>query len=140
MKAIKQLLSRFQMQIRYLLFGVATTLVNFFCYRLLNELWNFSTVTASSLAWLISVLFAFFTNRRFVFESQTHTALARLKECLHFLISRLATGILDVVIMIIAVDFFRQPNLLWKMISNVLVIILNYLFGKFIFQKKKHHE
>lgn len=137
MKTIKQLLVKYKTEILYLCFGVATTLINVLCYYVLNGLLSVPNVASTVIAWIVSVLFAFFTNRSVVFESKTRCAAARLKEFFAFLLSRVATGVLDVLIMLIAVDILEQPNLLWKIISNVIVVILNYVLGKLIFQRKK---
>lgn len=137
MKTIKQLLVKYKTEILYLCFGVATTLINVLCYYLLNGLLLVLNIVSTVIAWIVSVLFAFFTNRNVVFVSKTRGAAARLKEFFAFLLSRVTTGVLDVLIMLIAVDILEQPNLLWKILSNVIVVILNYVLGKLIFQRKK---
>ena len=137
MKTIKQLLVKYKTEILYLCFGVATTLINVLCYYVLNGLLSVPNVASTVIAWVVSVLFAFFTNRSVVFESKTRGAAERLKEFFAFLLSRVATGVLDVLVMWIAVDILKQNNLLWKIISNVIVVILNYVLGKLIFQRKK---
>lgn len=136
MDMIKKILVRYKTEILYLVFGVATTLVNISCYYLLNEWMGISNVISTAIAWFVSVLFAFVTNRRWVFQSKVCGFSAKAKECVSFFGSRIATGVLDLLIMLIAVDLLEQHNLIWKIISNVLVIILNYVFGKLIFQRK----
>lgn len=117
----------------YIVFGIATTLVNFVTYFLLSKL-DFSTAISTSLAWLLAVLFAFFTNRKYVFEASKN---GFLKQLFGFFSMRIATGVLDVLIMILLVDFLEFNDLLIKLLSNVLVIILNYIFSKFLVFKKK---
>ncbi len=117
----------------YIVFGIATTLVNFITYFLLSKL-DFSTAISTSLAWLLAVLFAFFTNRKYVFEASKN---GFLKQLFGFFSMRIATGVLDVLIMILLVDFLEFNDLLIKLLSNVLVIILNYIFSKFLVFKKK---
>ncbi len=137
MKSILRLFAKYKTEILYLIFGVATTLVNVGCYFVLNGVLLVPNVASTALAWLVSVLFAFFTNRSIVFESKTRGAAAKWKEFFAFIASRVATGVLDVLIMLIAVDILEQNNLLWKIVSNVIVVILNYVLGKLIFQRKK---
>ena len=117
----------------YIVFGIATTLVNFITYFLLSKL-DFSTAISTSLAWLLAVLFAFFTNRKYVFEASKN---GFLRQLFGFFSMRIATGVLDVLIMIVLVDFLEFNDLLIKLLSNVLVIILNYIFSKFLVFKKK---
>ena len=83
------------------------------------------------------MLFAFFTNRRFVFESRETTAAGRWREFVSFFGCRVATGVLDVVIMAVAVDLMGWNGLVWKLISNVLVIVLNYVASKWLIFRKK---
>jgi putative flippase GtrA len=122
----------------YLLFGGLTTLVNIGVYYVCDSLLHWGTVWSTIIAWVLSVLFAFFTNKQFVFESREHTAAAFLIEGLRFFGCRLFSGVLDLFIMWLTVDLFHWNSLLMKIISNVIVVILNYIFSKFfIFRKKQ---
>ena len=132
---IKELILKYREVIAYLFFGGCTTLVNIISYYLSYNILNISNVTSTVIAWIISVLFAYVTNRIFVFESN-NKGKAIIKEIFAFFSCRMFTGILDVAIMYFAVDIFEFNSLLWKIISNVLVIIANYVFSKiFIFKK-----
>ena len=128
--------------ILYFFFGVATTLVNIVCYYVLFQLLHVGNFVSTISAWFISVLFAFYTNKRYVFESDASDLKCRIKEMLSFFVCRLATGIMDTVIMISAVDIMNWNGLLWKIISNVLVIVINYVASKYlIFRKnRKNHS
>lgn len=127
-------LKKYKQPLLYIVFGIATTLVNFIAYFSLSKL-SFSTATATSLAWLLSVLFAFFTNRKYVFKVSKD---GLFKQLLSFFSMRVATGVLDVFIMILFVDILEFNDLLIKLLSNILVIILNYIFSKFlVFRKQK---
>lgn len=136
MEKIKYLMIKYSTELSYLFFGVCTTLVNIVAYYLFSEVAALGNLISTVLAWLLSVLFAFFTNRRFVFKSERVGMRAKLIEMCHFFLSRVSTGALDVAIMYVAVDLLSWNSMLWKIISNVLVIILNYIFGKLIFKKK----
>lgn len=117
----------------YILFGIATTLVNIIAYYLLSRL-NFATVISTVWAWVLAVIFAFFTNRKYVFNAQKYSF---KKQLLSFFSMRILTGVLDVLIMVLFVDIFEFYGMVIKVISNVLVIILNYIFSKFfVFNKK----
>ena len=126
------LLKKYKQPLLYIVFGIATTLVNFLAYFLLSML-NFDVVISTILAWLLSVLFAFFTNRKYVFNSVKKDF---LKQLIGFFSMRVATGVLDVLIMLLFVDVLEFNDLLIKLLSNVLVIILNYIFSKFLVFKK----
>ena len=126
---------RYKQVILYLFFGGCTTLINLAAYALLYKGLHVANVPATVAAWLLSVLFAFVTNRRFVFESKESTAAGRWREFVSFFGCRVLTGILDVAIMAAAVDMMGWNGLLWKLISNVIVIVLNYVASKFLIFK-----
>ena len=120
----------------YIVFGIATTVVNFLSYFLLSKL-DFSTAISTSLAWLLSVLFAFFTNRKYVFNASKS---GFFKQLFGFFSMRISTGVLDLLIMIFFVDILEFNDLLIKVLSNVLVIILNYILSKFLVFKEKNYK
>ncbi len=124
--------------ILYLVFGGLTTLVNIVSYAVFVRISNMGTVAGTSGAWLVSVIFAYITNKMFVFESKTDTFDLLVKECVSFFGCRLTTGFMDVAIMYFSVDLLHFNDIVMKIISNVLVVILNYIFSKlFIFKKEK---
>ena len=124
--------------ILYLFFGVCTTAINTICYGILYELLLVNNVLSPILAWLAAVIFAFVTNKVFVFESKRNNATEKLSEITSFFGCRILTGILDVVIMAVAVDYLRWNGLLWKLISNIIVTIINYIASKFFIFKDKN--
>ena len=142
---LKSLFLKYREQIAYLFFGGVTTLVNIASYALLSRA-GLSTGVANAIAWVLSVLVAYVTNRRGVFDSHSRGA-AAAKELTSFVACRLGTGLLDEAIMVLGVDRLGPavaPNhmALWglgvKVFSNILVIVLNYVFSKlFIFRKKE---
>lgn len=124
--------------ILYLVFGGLTTLVNIVSYAVFARILNMDTVTGTSVAWLISVIFAYITNKIFVFESKTNTFALLVKECVSFFGYRLATGVMDVAIMYLSVDLLHFNDIVMKIVSNVFVVILNYIFSKlFIFRREE---
>ena len=125
----------------YLVFGVLTTLVNIASYWLFAHQLTLDTLTSTILAWVLSVLFAFFTNKLIVFESKGNGLKRFLWEILTFFGARALTGVLDTAIMVVFVDILTLNDLGVKVASNIIVIILNYIVSKFvIFAKKKRGE
>lgn len=117
----------------YVFFGVLTTAVNFAVYNSLYYLLDIGNSAANIAAWCASVLFAFVTNRRWVFGSGDKGV---RKEAAEFFLCRGATGILDLTIMIVTVDGLGLPAGGMKALANVLVVALNYFCGKlWIFSK-----
>ncbi|MBO5287241.1 MAG: GtrA family protein [Clostridia bacterium] len=124
--------------INYLIVGGLTTLVSFLVQWLFTYPIPLHTVAATLLAIVISITFAYFTNKIFVFESKQTEKKGFLVEISLFYLSRAGTGGLEVLLMYIFVDLLRFEPMLMKLIINVIIIILNYVLSKFIvFRKKK---
>lgn len=124
--------------IRYGVAGVATTVINIAVYKVCYDTLGISNVPSNVLAWMLSVLFAFITNKIWVFESKSLELTLLIKETIAFFGCRLATGVLDLAIMYVTVDVMAWNSTLMKCISNVIVIVVNYVASKLmIFAKKK---
>lgn len=117
--------------VNYLVFGMITTLINLVSYALLTQLLNTDFKTATTIANLLAVLFAFITNKLYVFRSRDKNFIIVTKELSSFLLSRLMSYGLDLVTMIILVEFLRFNDMVAKVIANILVIVFNYLASKF---------
>ena len=136
MERIKELYNKYKEILMYLIFGVLTTVVNIVSYFLLARILHIDTVVSTVIALILSILFAYITNKLFVFESKTNTAKELLKEIISFFGCRAFTGILDVAFMYITVEVFNLNDMIMKIISNIVVIIVNYIFSKLIIFKK----
>ena len=142
---MKEWIRKYREQLAYLFFGGVTTLVNIATYALLHVALGMHSDAANVIAWALSVAVAYVTNRIWVFQSRARGN-AMLREMASFVAGRLLTGLMDQGIMHLATQVIG-PRLipeaargLWdmgmKLASNVLVIILNYVFSKlFIFRK-----
>ena len=133
---MRQLFMKYRSLILYGVFGVCTTLVNIAVYWLSAHVLKLSVTPATAIAWFLSVLFAYVTNRKWVFESAQTGTKAVIGEMISFFASRLSTGLLDWLIMFIAVTKLGFADMPVKIASNILVIILNYILGKFIVFRK----
>lgn len=136
MNKIIEALRKNKQLLLYLFFGICTTAINTICYWLLYDALTLSNIVSTILAWLAAVLFAFVTNKVFVFESKRTNTTDRIYEVISFFGCRLLTGILDVAIMAFAVDMLQWNGLLWKLISNIIVTIINYIASKFLIFRK----
>lgn len=120
----------------YLVFGVLTTIINVVSYWLLSELVGWSTLPSTAVAWFLAVLGAYVTNRKAVFDSSAVSFSEITSELIRFIISRIATGALDLALMYVFVDTLGFPGTLMKLMSNVLVVILNFIASKMVVFKK----
>ena len=137
MEKIKELYKKYKEIIMYLIFGGLTTLVNIVAYFILARLLNIETVASTIIALIVSILFAYITNKIFVFESKTHNKKDLLREMISFFACRALSGVMDVAIMYVTVDLWHFNDIIMKIISNIIVIIVNYVFSKLIIFKKK---
>lgn len=119
--------------ILYLVFGLLTTLANMVTFAFARR---FLSVTGASIvAWFVSVGLAYVLNRKAVFGSEA-TGLSEIaRECVSFFASRLATGVIDVVL-VTALVVAGAPEMWSKFGSNVVVVILNFVFGLFVFRSR----
>ena len=122
----------------YCVFGAMATAVNMLSYEALYRQLGLPNTPSVALAWFLAVTFAFFTNKYIVFRKKgTVNRHSFLSELMYFYLCRAASGVLDIVIMFIAVDLLALNHTLWKFISNLAMGLCNYLGGRFfIFAKE----
>lgn len=144
-KKVKDLLGRYREQILYLLFGMLTTVVDwgicfagYHLFRVQLEQYWFTVHIVDTVAWLAAVLFAFFTNRIWVFRSNKTGVFPVLGELCLFAGGRFATLLMQEVIMAIFVTALGLNEYAIKLAAAVLVVLLNYVFSKLlVFGRKK---
>ncbi len=125
---------QYQEIILYGIFGVLTTVVNIIVYWFFARFIGVNYLLSTAIAWILSVLFAFITNRLYVFESKNQNI---WKEMYLFFTFRLLSGLIDFIDMYLFVDVLHFDDMVIKIVSNVIVIVLNYVFSKlFIFKGK----
>ena len=166
MDKIKALFIKYKEIILYIIFGVLTTLVNWVVYWVMepaltsvmhgdNEIaflgvtftmTLFAIFLANFIAWVAGVIFAFVTNKIWVFESKSWKPAVALKEFWLFVLARLITGVLEwfgvpmLVAMGLNQPFFGREGFFAKIIVSVVVVILNYVFSKLLIFKKKKED
>ena len=139
MKKIKELYLKYKEIINYLVFGGLSTVVNFVTYYITARIIGIEEVTSSGISWFCSVLFAYITNKLFVFESKSNSKKEFFKEMISFFLARIASGILcDVGTFALMVKVFNVNDIIAKIVTQIMVVIVNYVFSKLIiFRKKK---
>lgn len=135
---IKALYEKYRDIIAYIFFGVCTTLVNVVVYWLMAHPFGLGTMPSTIAAWVLAVLFAYVTNRKWVFFSDAHSKKEVIKEIVSFFACRFATGIVDWLCMYIFVDVLGLNDIIIKFLANVIVIILNFVASKLIVFKKNN--
>ena len=134
---IKDFLTKHRIVFLYTIFGILTTIINFTSFYFFYEIVQWANILSNVIAWIIAVTFAFITNKFYVFNSLEYDVKTIIREGSAFIVTRLITGIIDIVIMYITVDVIRYNASLCKFISNCIVIICNFISSKmFIFRKR----
>ena len=151
MKTIKNLIIKYKELIIYGVFGVCTTLVNFLTYKLFNVLLGVDFYLVSNIvAWFVSVVFAYVTNKLFVFESKSWKLKVVAKEVPSFFAARVFSFLVEEAGLFLLVDICKMKDFAFEvygftvsgnMISKVglaaVVVVMNYFFSKFVIFRKK---
>ena len=141
MKKLLDLYKKYEEIINYVIVGALTTLVSLITYygcvlTVFNPNNAILLQCANIISWILSVTFAFFTNRIFVFKSKNPHI---FKEGVKFYGARVLTLIFDMLFMYFTVTVFLLNDKIMKILSNVVVLILNYIFSKlFVFIKQNN--
>jgi len=120
----------------YLVFGVLTTVVNYLVYMPLLSM-GFSASVSNVIAWVAAVAFAYLTNKPFVFRSYDWSAKTVIPELTKFVGCRVGSGVLETVILMVTVDILGWNGFVWKLVTSVLVVVLNYIGSKLLVFTKK---
>lgn len=126
--------------IAYLIFGVLTTVIDYVISNVLFYWTNVPTIPAQTIAWVAAVLFAFVTNKWWVFESRTLVPAEVWKEFVSFVACRIATFIFNLAALFIMVDLIGMEFFICKLLISVVVVILNYVFSKILIFAKKDKQ
>ena len=121
----------------YLVFGVLTTVVNYVVYLPCYNVLHLSAVASNGIAWVVAVAFAYLTNKPFVFKSHDWSAKTVIPELGKFVGCRIGSGLAETLILLLAVDIMGWNGNIWKLLTNVLVVILNYIGSKMLVFRKK---
>ena len=137
MGKLRELIIKHYDILSYLFFGGLTTVVNYLVYLPCYNWLNLSAGVSNAIAWAFAVAFAFLTNKPFVFKSHDWSAKVVIPELTKFLGCRIGSGVLETAILFVTVDLLCWDGNVLKLITSVLVIILNYIGSKrLVFSKK----
>lgn len=143
MEKIKDLYLKYKEIINYLIVGILTTIVALAVYYIsvftfLNPENSVQLQIANILSWIAGVTFAYFTNRKFVFESKEKN---KIKEASKFVLARVITLFMDMIIMWLGVTILHGNDKIMKLISQVVITVSNYIFSKiFVFTRATEED
>ncbi len=134
---LSRIYKKYKEIINYLIFGGLTTLVSIGTYALFTIVFNIDYLVSNVLSWIIAVLFAFITNKLFVFASKSRSKKQVSKEIVSFFFFRIVSLGIEMIIMYVFVDLLSINDLITKVIAQVIVILSNYIFSKvFVFKNQ----
>lgn len=137
MEKLKKLLKKYEDILTYLFFGVLTTAVNYLVYLPCYNLLHLSAAVSNAVAWAFAVAFAYLTNKPFVFKSHDWSAKTVVPELTKFVMTRVGSGAAETVFIFLTVDVMDWNGNVMKLITSVLVVILNYVGSKLLVFRKK---
>lgn len=137
MKKVFDLYKKYSEIINYLIVGVLTTLVSIVIYAVFTKVFHVNYMISNVISWIGSVSFAYVTNKVFVFKSKCDNDMDVLIEIYQFFKYRVFSFIIDILLMYLFVELVNIDDMIAKIIVQVIVIVLNYVFSKlFVFKKK----
>lgn len=134
---IRKLLEKYWDIFAYLFFGVCTTVVNYIIYLPCYNLLGFSASLSNVFAWVVAVAFAYLTNKPFVFKSNDWSRKTVIPELTKFVGCRIGSGAAETVILFLAVDLLGWNGNIWKLLTQIMVVVLNYIGSKLLVFTKK---
>lgn len=133
---IRALVVKYWEILSYLIFGVLTTVVNYIIYLPLYNGVGLSASVSNVIAWAGAVAFAYLTNKPFVFRSYDWSLKTVIPELTKFVGCRVGSGAAETAILFVTVDLLGWNGIIWKLLTNVLVVVLNYVASKLVVFKK----
>jgi putative flippase GtrA len=120
----------------YIFYGALTTIISF-AAQLAADFFGAPTWLSTAVSWVCAVTFAFFVNKFFVFESKDRTAGVMLREGAQFAAARLVSFFFEMGFLIVTVDYLLLSLPVCKIVVQIIILILNFVFSKFVIFKKK---
>lgn len=133
-------MKQYREMIMYIIMGIFTTAVNISSFYILVEVLDTDYKTATVIAWILSVLFAYITNKIYVFQQKTSDMRSLMRELTAFFSVRLLSLGIDLGMMILLVSQFHTNETLAKILDNVVIVVVNYIASKWLVFKKTTEE
>lgn len=134
---LRMLIEKYWDIVSYLFFGVCTTIVNYLIYIPCYNFFGMSATISNMIAWVVAVAFAYLTNKPFVFRSYDWSAETVVPELTKFVGCRIGSGAAETLILFLTVDLIGWNGNVWKLLTQVMVVILNYIGSKLLVFRKK---
>lgn len=130
MEWVKKTYKTYQEVFDYVIFGIMTTLVNILIFFICDTIFNIQYLLANAISIIAAIIFAFFTNKKYVFKSKAKSFNLAFKEFYLFVGLRLVSGLFDMLSMFILVDLINLKTMVAKTLTQFIIVVLNYAFSK----------
>ena len=138
---LKKLMKKYEELIMYIIVGVCTMIVSLVSYFIMANTLQMYYQAANIISWVLAVAFAYVTNKKYVFKSPYTSVQATTKELVSFVSCRVASLLVEILSMFFFVQVCQIDDNIVKLMNQVLVTVLNYIFSKFwVFRKEKQHR
>lgn len=131
---------KYKEMLLYLFFGGLAFVISILSYGIADVVLGINELIANIISWILAVLFAFFTNRVWVFQSATHSGREFAIQMANFFGGRVVTLIVEEVIILVFITILGFPSIPVKVAAQIVVIVLNYIISKFWVFKKKNED
>ncbi len=125
------ILNKYGEVIRYLVVGILTTVFSFLIYYLCSRVVKLDYKISIILSWFMTVIFAFFSNKIIVFKSNTNYIKDFFAEIINFFKYRILSLLIDFFLMLILVELINIYDVIAKIVVQIVIVIINYIFSKF---------
>lgn len=129
-RKINPFYKKYKEQLLYLLFGGLTTVISIVSFWLFGEIFKLNELYANIISWILSVTFAFFTNKIWVFGSSTNNSVKFIKQLIEFFLGRLSTLAVEELIIFVFITKLSFNKMIVKIVAQVVIIVLNYILSK----------
>ena len=139
MKKLLEIWKKYEEGINYLFWGGIAFVLSMVLFYIFANVMHMNEQPANVITWIICVIFTYLTNRTFVFKSKSRGSKEIAKEFTSFTTARLATLVLENIVLFVCIEWFHIYNMIAKLIGQFLVIVSNYILSKlWIFKKKEN--
>lgn len=140
LRILNPIYKKYKEMLLYLFFGGLAFVISILSYGIADVVLGINELIANIISWILAVLFAFFTNRIWVFQSATHTVKEFAIQMANFFGGRVVTLIVEEVIILVFITILGFPSIPVKVAAQIVVIVLNYIISKFWVFKKKNED
>lgn len=138
MDTLRDLIHKYHDFLTYTIFGTLASLINILTYWIFGHVFHLNYLFSNTIAWFISNVFSFLTNKKWVFQTEFTGVAEVLEESLWFFLFRLVALGLDNLVMFFGISILKWASMLVKILDQVIVGLVNYILSRLVFYRLNH--